>query len=171
MGYKKIPNKKYRLNFDWQTLDQWENNQEVPNMNPYYDTYNKWIKSNGIEDNEEHQEIFRKCYSLHKGKQHIQEQINECYWQLGLLQGTIDKNTGQILEIQSKLAKYNKLLKMTIKPTNYEKFHMILNSQDIKPIKQLHRIKKTKEFIFGYLLKDDELFNKIALARKLQGKG
>ena len=80
-------------------------------------------------------------------------------------------NIGQILEIQSKLAKYNKLLKMTIKPTNYEKFHMILNSQDIKPIKQLHRIKKTKEFIFGYLLKDDELFNKIALARKLQGKG
>ena len=46
---------------------------------------------------------------------------------------------------------------MTIKPTNYEKFHYTWNSivDDEEP-KKSQRIKKTEEFIVGYLLENDK---------------
>ena len=124
------------------------------------------------ETTEETEEIFRKCYSMYNSKKTIFDEIINRGHRLGVLQNKIDEAQTEINNIQAKVEKYKKLYKMTIKPTNYEKFHYTWNSivDDDEP-KKAKRIKKTEEFILGYLLENDKLFNKIVVARKLMGKG
>ena len=186
MPYLKEQRKKYKLNFNWKKLEELEKEQNTRDvlkveqqdytqsdpMKPYYQIYYEWLRSNGLKSTEETEEIYRKCYSIYNSKKAIfEETINRGY-RIGVLQSKIDESQTEINKIQAKVEKYKKLYKMTIKPTNYEKFHYTWNSivDDNEP-KKAKRIKKTEEFIVGYLLENDKLFNKIVVARKLMGKG
>lgn len=164
MPYSKEQRKKYRLNFNWKKM---EDSDE-----PYYEIYNEWLKTNGLKNTEETREIFRKCYSIYNNKKNIFNEIIQMEYRIGLLQSNIDEAQTEIDQIQAKAEKYKHLCKMTIKPTNYEKFHYTWNNSivDTDKPKKRKRIQKTEEFILGYLLKNDELFNQIVVARKLMGK-
>lgn len=187
MPYSKEQRKKYRLNFNWKKLEELEDNENLTQelltingkcysqsnpMNPYYQIYYEWLRSNGLKSTEETEEIFRKCYSIYNSKKAIFDEMIHRGYRIGILQNKIDESQTEINQIQAKVEKYKKLYKMTIKPTNYEKFHYTWNSivDDEEP-KKSQRIKKTEEFILGYLLENDKLFNKIVVARKLMGKG
>ena len=177
MPYLKSQKKKYRLNFNWQRLEELEQEQrkdqdEPEPMRPYYKIFSEWLRNNNLKKTEETTEIFRKCYSMYNGKKTILDEITNREYMLGVLQNKIDESQTEINNIQAKVEKYKKLYKMTIKPTNYEKFHCIWNSiTDAEPAKKRHRVKKTEEFIIGYLLENDKLFNRVVVARKLMGKG
>lgn len=164
MPYSKEQRKKYRLNFNWKKMEDLDE--------PYYEIYNEWLKINGLKNTEETREIFRKCYSIYNSKKTIFNEMIQMEYRIGLLQSNIDEAQTEIDQMQAKVEKYKHLYKMTIKPTNYEKFHYTWNSiVDTDKPKKRKRIQKTEEFILGYLLKNDELFNKIFVARKLMGKG
>ena len=186
MPYSKEQRKKYRLNFNWKKLEELEKEQNATDvlkveqqdytqsdpMKPYYQIYYEWLRSNGLKSTEETEEIYRKCYSIYNSKKTIFEEMINRGYRIGVLQNKIDESQTEINKIQAKVEKYKKLYKMTIKPTNYEKFHYTWNSiVDDKEPKKSQRIKKTEEFIVGYLLENDKLFNKIVVARKLMGKG
>lgn len=177
MPYLKEQRKKYKLNFNWKKLEKLEQEQrkdqdEPEPMKPYYQIYYEWLRSNGLKSTEETEEIYRKCYSIYNSKKAIFDEIIHRGYRIGILQNKIDESQTEINKIQAKVEKYKKLYKMTIKPTNYEKFHYTWNSivDDEEP-KKTQRIKKTEEFILGYLLENDKLFNKVVVARKLMGKG
>lgn len=176
MPYSKEQRKKYRLNFNWKKLEELEQEQrkdqdEPEPMRPYYKIFSEWLRDNNLKQTEETMEIFRKCYSMYTSKKTIFDEIINRGYRLGVLQNKIDESQTEINNIQAKVEKYKKLYKMTIKPTNYEKFHYTWNSivDDEEP-KKSQRIKKTEEFILGYLLENDKLFNKVVVARKLIGK-
>ena len=177
MPYSKEQRKKYRLNFNWKKLEELEKEQrkdydEPEPMRPYYKIYCEWLRNNGLKDTEETKEIYRKCYSIYNSKKEIFDEVVTMGYRIGILQNKIDEAQVEIKQIQNRVEKYKKLYKMTIKPTNYEKFYYMRNSvvDEIEP-KKSKRIKKTESFIVGYLLENDELFNKILVARKLMGKG
>lgn len=177
MPYLKEQRKKYKLNFNWKKLEELEQEQrkdqdEPELMRPYYKIFSEWLRDNNLKKTEETIEIFRKCYSIYNSKKTIFDEITNREYRLGVLQNKIDESQTEINNIQAKVEKYKKLYKMTIKPTNYEKFHYTWNSivDDNEP-KKAKRIKKTEEFILGYLLENDKLFNKIVVARKFMGKG
>lgn len=186
MPYLKEQRKNYKLNFNWKKLEELEQEQRIVDslkaqdgnyvqsdpMQPYYQIYYEWLKRNNLKSTEETEEIYRKCYSMYNSKKTIFDEIINRGHRLGVLQNKIDESQMEINQIQAKVEKYKKLYKMTIKPTNYEKFHYTWNSivDDDEP-KKSKRIKKTEEFILGYLLENDKLFNKIVVARKLMGKG
>ena len=164
MPYSKEQRKKYRLNFNWKKMEDLDE--------PYYEIYNEWLKINGLKNTEETREIFRKCYSIYNSKKTIFSEMLNMKYRIGILQSEIDENQTEIDQMQAKVEKYKHLYKMTIKPTNYEKFHYTWNSiVDTDKPKKRKRIQKTEEFILGYLIENDELFNKIVVARKLMGKG
>ena len=187
MPYLKEQRKKYKLNFNWKKLEELEEKAQFTRevltingkcysqdnlMNPYYSVYYEWLRSNDLENTEETKEIYRKCYSIYNSKKTIFNEGMHLACRIGVLQNTIDETQTEIDQIQPKAEKYKHLYKMTIKPTNYEKFHYTWNSiVDTDKPKKRKRIQKTEEFILGYLLKNDELFNKIVVARKLMGKG
>ena len=172
MPYLKSQKKKYRLNFNWQRLEELEQEENNDLMKPYYTVYTEWLRSNGLKSDYDTEEIYRKCYSIYNSKKAIKDEVMHRLMRVGVMQSRIDESQEEIDAIQAKLEKYQYLIKMTIKPTNYEKFHCIWNSiTDAEPAKKRHRVKKTEEFIIGYLLENDKLFNKVVVARKLMGKG
>lgn len=178
MPYLKEQRKKYKLNFNWKKLEELEQEQrkdrdEPEPMRPYYKIFSEWLRDNNLKQTEETMDIFRKCYSMYNSKKTIFDEIINRGYRLGVLQNKIDESQTEINNIQDKVEKYKKLYKMTIKPTNYEKFYYTLNHivDDDDEAKKAKRIKKTEEFILGYLLENDKLFNKIVVARKLMGKG
>lgn len=177
MPYLKEQRKKYKLNFNWKKLEEMEKEQrkdrdEPEKQRPYYKIYLEWLRSNGLKDTEETKEIYRSCYSLYNGKKTLLDEMMQKGYRIGVLQNKIDEAQTERDKIQTVIEKYKKLYKMTIKPTNYEKFYYAWNNiiVDEEP-KKSQRIKKTEEFIVGYLLENDKLFNKILVARKLMGKG
>ena len=172
MPYLKSQKKKYRLNFNWQRLEELEQEENNDLMKPFYTVYTEWLRSNGLKSDYDTEEIFRKCYSIYNSKKSIKDEVKHRLMRVGIMQNRIDESQEEIDSIQAKLEKYNYLIKMAIKPTNYEKFHCIWNSiTDAEPAKKRHRVKKAEEFIIGYLLENDKLFNKVVIARKLMGKG
>ena len=172
MPYLKSQKKKYKLNFNWRRLEELEQKNNADPMNPYYTVYTEWLRSNGLKSDYDTEEIFRKCYSIYNSKKELLDEINLKQYRLGVLQNRIDECQEEIDNINCRIEKLKYLYKMTIKPTNYEKFHYTWNSiVDMKPTKKRQRVKKTEEFIMGYLLENDKLFNRVVVARKLMGKG
>ena len=133
MPYSKEQRKKYRLNFNWKKLEELEKERNTRDvlkveqqdytqsdpMQPYYQIYYEWLRSNGLKSTEETEEIYRKCYSIYNSKKAIFDEMIHRGYRIGILQNKIDESQTEINQIQAKVEKYKKLYKMTIKPTNY----------------------------------------------------
>lgn len=163
--------KKQKIKYDmnWEKLQELENENNT-DMVPYKKVYYDWIRRNKLKDTDENKEIYRRCYSIYNNKKDLEDKIKSLYYGIGYFQSRINDNTKQILQYQAEIVKYKKLMKIEIKPDNYEKFHYTLNDTNIKPLKNLKKIEKTEEFIFAYVANNDELFHKIRVQRILQGK-
>lgn len=161
--------KPIKYNMNWEKLDEYEK-EETANLTPYIRVYFDWIKKNKYYDNPTNRENYRKCFSIYNNKKGLEDKIKLLYYHIGQYQSSIDEFQKEILQYQAEIAKYKKLLKIEIKPDNYEKFHYTLNDTNIKPLKNLKKIEKTEEFILAYVVNNDELFNKIRIQRILQGK-
>lgn len=160
---------KIKYDIDWQKLDEYEK-EETANLTPYIRVYFDWIKKNKYYDNPTNRENYRKCYSIYNNKKDLEDKIKLLYYHIGQYQSSIDEFQKEILQYQAQINKYKKVMNIEIKPENYEKFHYILNNTNIKPLKNLKKIEKTEEFIFAYVVNNDELFHRIKVQRILQGK-
>ena len=160
---------KIKYDIDWQKLDEYEK-EETASLTPYIRVYFDWIKKNKYYDNPTNRENYRKCYSIYNNKKDLESKIKELYYGIGYFQNRINDNTKEILQYQTEIAKYKKVMNIKIKPENYEKFHCMLNNTNIKPLKNLKKIEKTEEFIFAYVVNNDNLFHRIKVQRILQGK-
>lgn len=160
---------KIKYDIDWQKLDEYEK-EETANLTPYIRVYFDWIKKNKYYDNPTNRENYRKCYSIYNNKKDLEDKIKLLYYHIGQYQSSIDEFQKEILQYQAEIAKYKKVINIKIKPENYEKFHCMLNNANIKPLKNLKKIEKTEEFIFAYVVNNDNLFHRIRVQRILQGK-
>lgn len=160
---------KIKYDIDWEKLDEYEK-EETANLTPYIRVYFDWIKKNKYYDNPTNRENYRKCFSIYNNKRNLEDKIKECYYSIGYFQSRINDNTKEILQYQAEIAKYKKVMKIKTKPENYEKFHCMLNNTSIKSLKNLKKIEKTEEFIFAYVVNNDNLFHRIKVQRMLQGK-
>lgn len=160
---------KIKYDIDWQKLDEYEK-EKTANLTPYIRVYFDWITKNKYYDNPTNRENYRKCYSIYNNKKDLEGKIKELYYSIGYFQSRINDNTKEILQYQAQINKYKKVMNIEIKPENYEKFHYTLNNTNIKPLKNLKKIEKTEEFIFAYVVNNDNLFHRIKVQRILQGQ-